>query len=102
MPRGSTIAVVVCAALVLIIVTRGAHQGRTAGLVSALEVETGTLATVAALGRASDCVHAVLASGGVGWLTGNVWFRAGERWVVAATDLGLGAATAVAEVSPRR
>jgi threonine/homoserine/homoserine lactone efflux protein len=57
MPSWSTIAVFLAAGLVLVvvpgpnifyIVARGVHQGRRAGLVSALGVETGTLVHVAA------------------------------------------------------
>jgi threonine/homoserine/homoserine lactone efflux protein len=57
---------------------------------------------LAVLGLASDCVYATLAGGVGGWLKGSARFRAGERWVVGATYLGLGAVTAVADVSPRR
>jgi threonine/homoserine/homoserine lactone efflux protein len=55
-----------------------------------------------ALGLASDGVYALLAGGIGSWLKGSARFRSGERWVVGATYLGLGAATAVADVSPRR
>ncbi|MDQ3654645.1 MAG: LysE family translocator [Chloroflexota bacterium] len=53
-----------------------------------------------ALGLASDCVYALLAGGVGGILKRSARFRAGERWVVGTTYLGLGAATAVADVSP--
>ncbi|MGH2617689.1 MAG: LysE family translocator [Thermomicrobiales bacterium] len=212
MPSLSTIAVFLLAGLVLVvvpgpnilyIVARGVHQGRWAGLVSALGVETGTLIHVAAAalglsallassaaafaavkyagaayllwlglrtllakdaahemavpppaslraifwqgvtvnvlnpktalfflaflpqfvdlargsagmqilvlgvllttpGLASDCVYALLAGGVGDVLKGSARFRASERWVVGTTYLGLGAATAVADVSPRR
>ncbi len=212
MPSLSTLAVFLLAGLVLVIVpgpnivyivARGVHQGRMAGLVSALGVETGTLVHVAAaalglsallassatafaavkyagaayllwlgvrtllaknaahqvsapppaspraifwqgvavnvlnpktalfflaflpqfvdptrgsagwqifilgvllttLGLVSDCIYALLAGRVGGMLKGSARFRAGERWVVGTTYLGLGAATAVADVSPRR
>ncbi len=70
-------------------------QGPVAGQILVL----GSLLT--ALGLASDCAYAALAGGVGGWLKGSARFRAGERWVVGATYLGLGAATAVADVSPR-
>ena len=57
---------------------------------------------LAVMGLASDCVYALLAGGIGGLLKGSARFRAGERWVVGTTYLGLGALTAVADVSPRR
>ena len=64
----------------------------------------GTL--LAILGLTSDRVYALLA-GGAGRLLhvqvqGSARFRATERWIVGTTYLGLGAATALANVNPPR
>jgi threonine/homoserine/homoserine lactone efflux protein len=60
----------------------------------------GVLLTV--LGLTSDCVYAVLAGSAGKLLKHSTRFRTAERWVVGTTYLGLGAATAVGDIAPRR
>jgi hypothetical protein len=99
MPQPSTLALFLLAGVVLVIVpgpnilyivARGVHQGRTAGLISALGVETGTLLHVAA---AALGLSAVLASSATAF--------AAVKYVGAAYLLWLGVRALLAKESAR-